>query len=214
MKNEKVEKKVEKKEDKKIIEKKVDDKTTGNKTSFKKLPFKRKRSAFIKRRNKEKDEFEQKIVDLARVTRVMAGGKRLRFRACMIIGDRKGRVGLGLAKGSDVALAIGKAIARAKKNVINVPIINGTIPHQVEIKNKASRLLIKPGRKGSGLKAGGVLRIVLELAGIHDIVAKIMGTNNKINNAQTALLALKSFKREAFIKAQKLNAIHTNNKNK
>ena len=191
-------KKVENKEE----EKKVETKTTPTKF-VKKSPFQSRKRGKFKRKEKEKDEFEQKIVDLARVTRVMAGGKRLRFRACMIIGDRKGRVGLGIAKGADVAIAIGKAIAKAKKNIVYVPIIDGTIPHQVEIKNKASRLLIKPGRKGSGLKAGGVLRIVLELAGIHDIVAKIMGTNNKINNAQTALIALTSFKAEAVAVAKK-----------
>ncbi len=191
-------KKVEKKEE----EKKVEAKATPTKP-VKKPFFKGRKPGRFKRKEKEQDEFEQKIVDLARVTRVMAGGKRLRFRACMIIGDRKGRVGLGIAKGADVAIAIGKAISKAKKNIVYVPIIDGTVPHEVEIKNKASRLLIKPGRKGSGLKAGGVLRIVLELAGINDIVAKIMGTNNKINNAQTALMALTSFKPEAVAKAKK-----------
>lgn len=194
-----------KKEEVKVEEKKVDNKPT--KPFNKKSNFKGKRpSRFKKRNDKEQDEFEQKIVDLARVTRVMAGGKRMRFRACMVIGDKKGRIGIGLAKGSDVAIAIGKSIAKAKKNIINVPIIDGTIPHQIEIKNKASRLLIKPGRKGSGLKAGGVLRIVLELAGVKDVVAKIMGTNNKVNNAKTALLALSSFKAEAVENAKKLNS--------
>ena len=194
-------KKVEKKEE----EKKVEAKATPTKP-VKKPFFKGRKPGRFKRKEKEQDEFEQKIVDLARVTRVMAGGKRLRFRACMIIGDRKGRVGLGIAKGADVAIAIGKAISKAKKNIVYVPIIDGTVPHEVEIKNKASRLLIKPGRKGSGLKAGGVLRIVLELAGINDIVAKIMGTNNKVNNAKTALLALSSFKAEAVENAKKFNS--------
>jgi len=196
-------------EDKKV-EKKEEDKKVENKPtkSFNKKPnFKGRGPSKFKRRNdKEQDEFEQKIVDLARVTRVMAGGKRMRFRACMVIGDKKGRIGLGLAKGSDVAIAIGKSIAKAKKNIVNVPIIDGTIPHEIEIKNKASRLLIKPGRKGSGLKAGGVLRIVLELAGVKDVVAKIMGTNNKVNNAKTALLALSSFKAEAVENAKKFNS--------
>ncbi len=203
-------KKVEKKEE----EKKVDGKPISNKVVQKPIFQGKKSNKFRRRKKNEDDEFEQKIVDLARVTRVMAGGKRLRFRACMIIGDRKGRVGLGIAKGADVAIAIGKAIAKAKKNIIHVPLLNGTIPHQVEIKNKASRLLIKPGRKGGGLKAGGVLRIVLELAGIHDVVAKIMGTNNKINNAQTALIALTSFKAEAVKDAQKYKEATEKNKNK
>jgi small subunit ribosomal protein S5 len=123
----------------------------------------------------------------------------------MVIGDRKGKVGVGLAKGSDVSIAIGKAIAKAKKNIVNVPIIDGTIPHRVEIKNKASRLLIKPAKKGSGLKAGGVLRIILELVGIKDVVAKIIGTNNKVNNAKTAIKVLTSFKTEAIKDAKEFN---------
>ncbi|PLX26368.1 30S ribosomal protein S5 [Candidatus Parcubacteria bacterium] len=140
-----------------------------------------------------KDDFEQKMVDLARVTRVMAGGKRMKFRACMVIGDKKGKVGVGIAKGVDVAMAIQKAVAKARKNIINVPIIDGTIPHEINIKEKSSRLMMKPGRKGSGIKAGGVMRIVFELAGVKDVVGKILGTNNKINNTKTALLALGSF---------------------
>ena len=138
-------KKVEKKEE----EKKVEAKATPTKP-VKKPFFKGRKPGRFKRKEKEQDEFEQKIVDLARVTRVMAGGKRLRFRACMIIGDRKGRVGLGIAKGADVAIAIGKAISKAKKNIVYVPIIDGTVPHEVEIKNKASRLLIKPEEKVLG----------------------------------------------------------------
>ncbi len=194
------EKKLEKKDNKK------NDKVNLGGKSNKGFFIKSKKfSNFKGRKKKEKDEFEQKIIDLARVTRVMAGGKRLRFRACMVIGDRKGRVGVGLAKGSDVSIAIGKAIAKAKKNIVNVPIIDGTIPHRVEIKNKASRLLIKPAKKGSGLKAGGVLRIILELVGIKDVVAKIIGTNNKVNNAKTAIKVLTSFKAEAIKDAKEFN---------
>lgn len=150
-----------------------------------------------KRPDRPAQEFEQKIVDLARVTRVMAGGKRMKFRACMVIGDKKGRVAIGIAKGVDVAMAISKSVTKAKKGLINVPIVDGTIPHQVEIKFKAAKLLIKPGKKGSGIKAGGVLRIVLELAGVKDVVAKILGTNNKVNNAKAAIMALSSFVTEA-----------------
>lgn len=146
-----------------------------------------------RRMEKPKDDFEQKMVDLARVTRVMAGGKRMKFRACMVIGDKKGKVGVGIAKGVDVAMAIQKAVAKARKNIINVPIIDGTIPHEINIKEKSSRLMMKPGRKGSGIKAGGVMRIVFELAGVKDVVGKILGTNNKINNTKTTLLALGSF---------------------
>lgn len=146
-----------------------------------------------KKFDKPRDDFEQRIVDLARVTRVMAGGKRMKFRACMVVGDKKGKVGIGIAKGADVSMAISKAVTKAKKHLIEIPIIEGTIPHKVDIKQNSARLLIRPAKKGNGIKAGGVLRIVLELAGIKDAVAKILGTNNKVNNAKAALAALNSF---------------------
>jgi len=147
-----------------------------------------------RRPEKEKDEFEQRVVDLARVTRVMAGGKRMNFRATMIIGDRKGRVGLGIAKGADVAMAIGKAVAQARKKLITVPIIENTIPHTINVKFKAAKVMIRPAKAGSGIKAGGVVRTVLELAGVKDAVAKILGASNKINNAKATLDGLNSFK--------------------
>jgi small subunit ribosomal protein S5 len=139
-------------------------------------------------------EFQQRVIDLARVTRVMAGGKRMRFRACVAIGDKKGRCAIGLAKGADVTIAINKAVARAKKKLINVPIINETIPHRLYIKEGAARLLLKPAPVGTGIKAGGAIRIVLELAGVPNVSAKILGTNNKINNVQALIKALTSFK--------------------
>jgi small subunit ribosomal protein S5 len=143
---------------------------------------------------KREEEFDQKVIDIARVTRVMAGGKRMRFRACLAIGDKKGRVGMGVAKGQDVTLAIQKAFTKAKKNIITVPMINGTIPHQVDVKFKAAKLKIKPAKEGSGIKAGGAVRNIFELAGIGNITGKIMGSNNKINNVKAALLALGSLR--------------------
>lgn len=157
----------------------------------------------FRRPDRPTDDFEQKIVDLARVTRVMAGGKRMKFRACMIVGDKKGKVGIGVAKGVDVAMAISKAVGKAKKKTLFVPIIDGTVPHEVNIKFKAARIMIKPAKKGSGIKAGGVMRIVLELAGVKDAVAKILGTNNKVNNAKAVLIALDSFVPEAVTAAKK-----------
>lgn len=147
------------------------------------------------RRNSDRpaDDIEQKIVDLARVTRVMAGGKRMKFRACMIIGDRKGRVGMGLAKGIDVSAAIAKAVTQARKHMINVNIVDGTVPHAVTIKEKSAKIMLKPAKKGSGIKAGGVVRIILDLAGIKDATAKILGAGNKINNSRATLIALSSF---------------------
>mgnify|MGYP001147816617 CR=1 FL=1 len=136
--------------------------------------------------DKPSDDIEQRIVDLARVTRVMAGGKRMKFRACMIIGDRKGRVGMGLAKGIDVSAAIAKAVTQARKHLTKVTIVDGTIPHAVTVKEKSAK-------KGSGIKAGGVVRIILDLAGIKDATAKILGAGNKINNSRATLKALSSF---------------------
>ena len=141
------------------------------------------------KRKEPKDEFEQHIIDLARVTRVMAGGKRLRFRACMVIGDRKGRVGFGVAKGTDVALAINKAVAQARKNIIKVPLVNESIPHVARVKFKSAKVLLKPAPPGTGVIAGGAVRQVLELAGIPNIVAKILGCNNKVTNVKAVFEA-------------------------
>jgi small subunit ribosomal protein S5 len=166
--------------------------TDNNKKTFKK-------SSNLKqspvRREKEDKEFDQRIIDIARVTRVMAGGKRMRFRACVVIGDRKGRVGSAVAKGADVTLAINKAVNKAKKNLVNVPIINETIPHRIDVKFGAAKIMLKPAPKGTGIIAGGAVRTVLDLAGVSNVVAKILGTNNKINNVKATIKALKTLKR-------------------
>lgn len=146
------------------------------------------------RMQKKDEEFEQRIVDLARVTRVTSGGKRMRFRATLAIGDKKGRVGMGVAKGKDVTIAVTKAFNQAKKKLINVPIVNETIPHQVLLKYKAAKILLKPAPKGTGIKVGGAVRVACELAGIANIRGKILGSNNKISNLRAALLALQGFK--------------------
>jgi len=129
---------------------------------------------------KPESEFEQKILDLARVTRVMAGGKRMRFRACVAIGDKKGRFGVGLAKGADVTLAVNKAVNKAKKKMVTVPIVNETIPMPVHLKYKSAQILLKPAPQGTGVKAGGAMRVLLELAGVPNVVGKSLGTGNKI----------------------------------
>lgn len=149
-----------------------------------------------RRPEREKSEFEQKILDLARVTRVTKGGKRMRFRTCLIIGDKKGRVGIGVAKGQDVAASVEKAFRQAKKNLITVPLKNETLPHNVEAKFGAAQIILKQAPEGTGLKSGGATRIVLELAGVPNAVSKILGSNNKINNAKATFLALKSLRSE------------------
>lgn len=144
---------------------------------------------------KKDDDFEQRILDLARVTRVIAGGKRMRFRVCVAIGDKKGKVGIGMGKGADVAMAVNKAVNKAKKNIIDVPIVKDTIPHEFYFKTGAAKILFKPAQKGRGVIAGGVVRIIFELAGVQNVSAKILGTNNKVNNAKCTIEALRRLKR-------------------
>jgi len=145
-------------------------------------------------KKREKPEFEQKLLDLARVTRVVKGGRRFRFRATLVIGDRKGRVGVGVSKGSDVSDAIEKSYNDAKKNIINVKMSGKTIPHDVLIKLGSARVMLRPAQEGRGIIAGGAVRAVVDLAGIHDIVSKSMGTSNKLNVARATVAALKSLK--------------------
>ena len=144
---------------------------------------------------KSKPEFDQALLDLARVTRVVRGGRRFRFRATIVIGNRKGKVALGVAKGSDVSDAISKAFNKARKDLVTVTIVNGTIPHEVRYKYKSARVILKPAKKGRGIIAGGALRPVAELAGITDLTAKIVGHGGKITNAMAAIKALTTFKK-------------------
>jgi small subunit ribosomal protein S5 len=148
-----------------------------------------------RRDDKPKDDMEQRILEVARVTRVMAGGKRMNFRACVAIGDKKGNVGVGLGKGADVTMAVNKAVNRAKKTMVNVPMINETIPHEVYLKMGAAKLMLKPAKKGRGVISGGVTRIILELAGVRNVTSKALGSNNKINNARCTIAALGQLRR-------------------
>jgi small subunit ribosomal protein S5 len=150
-----------------------------------------------KKKGKPK-EFDQKLLDLARVTRVVRGGRRFRFRATIVIGNRKGKVGMGVAKGADVSTAISKAFNKAKKSLIKVNIYKGTIPHVVRCKYKSAKVILKPARKGRGIIAGGAVRQVADLVGISDLSAKILGKGNKINNAKAVLEGLTRFKEKKF----------------
>ncbi len=143
----------------------------------------------------EKEEFETKLLDLARVVHVRAGGKQLRFRAVIVMGNKNGKVGVGVASGLDVAQAIEKATFQAKKNLIEVPIVQGTIPYDTYGKYGAAEVLLKPQKRGRGLVAGGTVRIICHLAGIKNISSKLLGrTGNKINNARATINALKKLK--------------------
>jgi small subunit ribosomal protein S5 len=143
----------------------------------------------------KRDEFDERILDIARVTRVMAGGKRMRFRVCVAIGDHKGKIGTGVGKGADVTAAVKKAVNQARKEMIDVPLINDTIPHEVHNKYCAAKILFKPAAKGKGVIAGGVVRVILELAGVKNITSKILGSKSKLSNALCTIEALKSLKR-------------------
>ena len=153
---------------------------------------------FRGRHRENKSEFDQQVVEVSRVTRVVAGCKRMRFRALVVLGDKKGRVGMGLKKGSDVSEAIKKAASSARKKLIKVYIVKGTIPHRVIAKFKASKVLLKPAPQGTGVIAGGPVRSVVESAGISNIVSKMLGSANKVNNVKAAIEALKSLKKPRF----------------
>lgn len=143
-----------------------------------------------------KTGWEYKVVEVKRVTRVTRGGKRFKIRAVVIAGDKKGKVGIGIEKGLDVSEAVNKALNSAIKNSIEIPIIDKTIPYEVVGKTSAAKVLIKPAKLGRGLIAGGTVRIVLELAGIENAVAKILGvTKNPLTNALSAIKALEKLKK-------------------
>ena len=139
---------------------------------------------------REVKEFEEAVIQVDRVTRVVKGGRRLRFRATVVIGDKKGTVGYGIGKATEVQLAIQKAVAKAKKRLIKVPVYNGTIPHVIQVKFKASSVMMKPASVGTGIIAGGAVRQILELAGVHNILSKSLGSNNKINTTKATYKAL------------------------
>lgn len=143
----------------------------------------------------EKKEFEELVISVNRVTKVTKGGRHFRFAAVVVVGDRKGKVGLGTGKANEVQDAIKKAIQAASKNIIRVPLVDErTLPHEAIGVNGAARVLIKPAKEGTGIIAGGPVRAVLELAGVKDVVSKSLGSSTKINTARATITALKSQK--------------------
>ena len=186
-------------EEKKENNNKIKQASTDNKPkeTVAKTVFAKKSKSFGGSKGKSfgvKDEFDQRILDIARVTRVMAGGKRMNFRACVAIGDRKGSVGVGVGKGADVTMAVNKAVNRAKKDMVKVPTAKETIPHAITQKMGAALVMLKPAKTGRGVIAGGVTRVILELAGIKNITSKALGSNNKINNARCTIEALRGLR--------------------
>ncbi len=142
----------------------------------------------------EPKEFEEKMVQINRISKKTKGGNKMRFAALMVIGNRKGQVGVGLGKAADVSTAMKKGVAAATKQLFSVPMKGTTIPHEVRVKFGASRILLKPAPEGSGVIAGGSIRAVVEAAGVRDVVGKILGTNNKIGNVYATVAALKMLK--------------------
>lgn len=154
---------------------------------------------------REPQEYDQKVLDIARVARVVAGGRRFSFRAVVVIGDRKGKVGVGVGKGSDVSIAINKATRFAKKNVIRVPMTDaGTIPYEMKGKQTGSVVLLKPGLISRGIIAGGAVRVICDLAGYKDLTAKILSrSTNKLNIALATINALRQIQPLAELKIKK-----------
>lgn len=152
------------------------------------------------RRNKppdlprEEKEFEEKVIQVNRVSKKTKGGNRIAFSVLTVVGDRQGRVGVGLGKAPDVSSAIRKGVRRAKKNLFKIPLKGKTIPHQVLVKKGAAKILIKPAPPGTGLITGGPVRAVVEAAGISDLVSKILGTRNKASNVYATFEALKKLR--------------------
>ena len=163
------------------------------------LPKRRRKGDLVRDVDDEK-KFEQRIIELARVTRVVKGGKRMRFRACVALGDAQGhRVGIGIAKGSDVAQSIQKATAQAEKELHTIPLVRETVPHIVWVKYGAAQLMMKPAPRGTGVKAGGVMRTLCILGGVPNVVGKMLGSKNKINNARAVLKAFDQLQRPAVV---------------
>ncbi len=141
---------------------------------------------------REEKQFEEVVINIDRVARVVKGGRRFRFKALVVVGDRKNKVGVGVSKGQDVQTAISKASDVAKKNMITIPVVNETIPHDAEVKLSGARVLIKPAAPGTGIIAGGVVRSIIGVTGIRNLLSKSLGSSNKVNVAYATIDALKS----------------------
>lgn len=140
---------------------------------------------------REEKIFEEYVINIDRVARVVKGGRRFRFKALVAVGDHKNRIGIGVAKGADVQSAVAKATDVAKKTMITFPVVKATIPHDVEVKVGGARVLLKPAAPGTGVIAGGVVRSIIGLTGIHNMLSKSLGSTNKVNNAYATIEALR-----------------------
>ncbi|HPC35865.1 MAG TPA: 30S ribosomal protein S5 [Candidatus Marinimicrobia bacterium] len=137
---------------------------------------------------------EEKVIKINRVAKVVTGGRRFRFNALVAIGDGKGHVGTGLGKALEVTVAVTKAKENAKKNLVKIPVINGTIPHEVQAKYGAAKVILRPATPGTGVIAGGAIRAIMESAGVRDVLSKSLGSNNSHNVVKATMLALSKLK--------------------
>lgn len=153
---------------------------------------------------KEPSEFEERVIEVRRVARTVKGGRRIRFRALVVIGNKKGKVGMGIAKANDVAEAVKKAVSQAKKNIFVVPIIDGTIPYETTAKFGSAVVMLRPATSGTSIVAGGAIRAVAELAGIENLLSKMLGSSNKVNNIVATLNAFSSFSKYYATKVTKM----------
>lgn len=153
---------------------------------------------------KEEKQFEELVITIDRVARVVKGGRRFRFKALVVVGDKKGKVGVGVSKGQDVQVAVSKATDVAKKHLISLPLVNGTIPHEIEVKFGGARVLLKPAAPGTGIIAGGAVRTIIGVTGINNLLSKSLGSSNKVNVAYATIEALKSLvPKEQWLNAEK-----------
>ena len=145
-------------------------------------------------RIEEPKEFEEVVINIDRVSRVVKGGRRFRFKALVVVGDGKKRVGVGVSKGADVQAAVMKATSVAKKNVMEIPIFKATIPHEINAKVGGAKVMLKPAAPGTGIIAGGTVRAILNVTGIHNVLSKSLGSTNKVNAAYATIEALQQLK--------------------
>ena len=170
------------------VEAEVSEQTEGKK------PQRKSRRRKIETVEPVESEWKEQVVQIRRVTKVVKGGKKLSFRAIVIVGNKKGQVGMGVAKAAEVIIAIQKAVADARKNLISVPLYKTTIPHMITGRSGAGSVILRPASKGTGVIAGGAVRAVLELAGVENILSKSLGSKSPLNAANATLNALKSLR--------------------
>lgn len=162
-----------------------------------------------KKIERPKSEYDQKILDIRRVARTVSGGRRFSFRVTVVLGDKKGKVGIGTAKGQDVSASVEKAVQQARKNMVKVSMHNGTIPHAIEKKVKSAKIILRPAKEGTGIIAGGAVRAICDVVGLKNITGKITGkSTNKINIAIATVEALMEMKQ----RPQKQQRVETSEK--